>query len=407
MREKNKSLFRLLIPFLFAAFLMYGTFFNSFGANAQTTKAFFAISEGKLGLILTVQAIGCIAISVFLALFGERFNKLRGVTLGLFLMALAGILIGTLPLYCKPGSGYILMLIFSLISGIGFILIDLLMNGVVADIYPEQKNTLLPFVHAFYGMGAMLAPLFVNALINPKLAESFALPYRFLGIGSIIVFVFLLIFGKRVTPKTPYADMELMRARAKENPAEVFRSGKAWLFLLAGVFYLIFQNGLSAWLPSFCSEHLGFDSGTAGIMLTVYFAGALTMRFLSPLVYKKISVAHFYVLSTLISAAVFAVCFLLAPEKPIMLALIALGGLLQGAAVPALIILCCDAFPKRTASASAIVVLAVSIANFIGPVLIGSMIEVFGFVVPMLTATACLLVSVLFIRLATKPAAKN
>ncbi len=402
MKEKIRGNFLALIVLLFAVFLMYGTYFNCFGTNAQITMAFFAITETQLGLILTVQALGCIIVTIFLALYGERFNKLRGVTVGLMLMGLAALLIGTMTIYYKPGSGYVPMLIFSLIAGIGFIMIDLLMNGVVADIYPNVKNTLLPFVHAFYGTGAMIAPLYVNALINPKLSESFALPYRFIGIAAAVVLLPLMIIGKRVLLKTPYADMQVMQQRAKDNPAEVFRNPKAWLFLLAGVFYLIFQNGMSSWLPSFCSEQLSFDTDTAGLMLTVYFAGALTMRFLSPLVYKIISVAKFYILSILLSTVLFALCFILTPEKPVMFAMVAFGGLLQGAAVPALVILCCDAFPKRTASASAIVVLAVSIATFIGPVVMGRMIEKLGFVIPMLAVSGCLLISVLFVRLATK-----
>ncbi len=64
--------------------------------------------------------------------------------------------------------------------------------------------------------------------------------------------------------------------------------------------------------------------------------------------------------------------------------------------------LCCDEFPERTASASAIVVLAVSIATFIGPAVMGRMIEVLGFIIPMLAVDGCLLVSVLFVGLATK-----
>ena len=79
----------------------------------------------------------------FLALYGERFNKLHGITAGLSLLGLAALFIGTMPLYCSSGNGYILILVFSLIAGVGFIMIDLLMNSVIADIYPNQKNALL------------------------------------------------------------------------------------------------------------------------------------------------------------------------------------------------------------------------------------------------------------------------
>lgn len=364
--------------------------------------AFFGIDKTRLGAILTAQSVGCIIVSVFLALYGERFNKLRGVTLGLSLMGIAAILIGTMTLYCAPGSGYALLLIYSLLAGVGFIIIDLLMNGVIADIYPDRKNTLLPFLHAMYSCGAMLAPMYVAVLINPEASGSFALPYRFLGLISVVVAVFLFILCNRVTPWTPYADMQEMRHRAKENPAEVFKSPRAWLFLLAGILYLIFQTGLSAWLPSFCTEMLGFDTKHSGLMLTVYFAGVLAMRFASPLIYKKLPVARFYRITLLLSTVVFVLCFLFTKTESAMLLFAACGGLLQGAAVPSLVILCCDAFPGRSASASAIVVLAVSIAAFVGPVALGRIIDASGFTFAMLISCACLPLSVLSVRLALK-----
>lgn len=402
MKQKINGRFLTLIVLLYAVFLMYGAYFNSFGTNAQATMAFFSITETQLGVILTIQALGCILVSIFLSLFGERFNKLRGVTVGLALMGLAALLIGTMTLYCKPGSGYLIMLVFSLMAGLGFITLDLLMTGVIADVYPENKNVLLPYLHAFYGTGAMLAPLYVNALVKPELLQSFALPYRFIGIAAAVAILPLLILGKRITPQTPYADMQEMRKRAKDNPAEVFRSPKAWLFLLAGVFYLIFQICLSSWLPSYCTQRLNFDTNTAGLMLTAYFGGSLLMRFASPFIFRKISVEKYYVTALSLSAVVFGLCFLLSPGKVLMTALIALGGFIQGAGIPALVIMCCDAFPQRTASASSLTVLAVSISTFIGPVLMGRMIESFGYQIPMLVVTGCLLISVVIVSFAAK-----
>lgn len=402
MKAGIKGYKRVLIPLLFATFLMYAVYFNAFGTNARTAMAFFQISESKLGMILTVQAIGSVVVSIYLALFGERYNKLKGLSLGFILMAVASLLMGTLTLYCKPGSGYGLMLAFSLIAGVGIIMVDLLMNGVVADIYPQQKTKLLPYVHAFYGIGAMLAPLFVTAITKPDKAESFALPYLVIGLVSSALFIGVAIVQKRVLPETPYADMESIRERAKENPAEVFRSAKAWLFLLATVFYVMFQIGLSSWLPSFCSEQMHMESAWAGTMLTAYFGGMLVIRFISPLIYKKMTVSGFYILSNLLSIGVFALCFLLQPEKPLMLGLVTLGGVLQGTSVPALVILCCEAFPKRTASASALVVIGVSMASFVAPAALGWLIESFGYVLPLLFSTVCVAISSLLVFLATR-----
>lgn len=390
MKQKLSGRLLALIIMLFAVFLVYGAYFNMFGANGQVTMAFFGIDKTQLGTILTVQAIGCIAVSIFLALYGERFNKLRGITLGLILMGIASLLTGTMTHYIQPGGGYALMLFFALVAGCGFIMIDLLMNGVIADIYPARKNTVLPFVHTMYVTGAMLAPNLVSAITDPSATASFALPYRWLGAAALLIGLPLLVISRRALPDTPYADMTEMRERAKSNPAEVFKNPQAWLFLLSGVFLLIFQNGMSAWLPGYCTEQLHFQSRLSGVILTVYFAGALIMRLLSPIIFKFMTVERFFLGTVLSSAGVFALCFLYARTEPVMIAFIAVAGLLQGASVPSLVLLCCDAFPERTASASAIVVLAVSLSSFIGPVLISSLIVALGYQYALLSICLCL-----------------
>jgi MFS family permease len=101
------------------------------------------------------------------------------------LVGVAGVTIGTMPLYGNDSYG--LLLVFALIGGVGYITIDLLMNGVIADVFPEKKSTLLPIVHGFYGLGAMLAPLLVTWLTDSGRPATFAVPYLVLGAAALVL----------------------------------------------------------------------------------------------------------------------------------------------------------------------------------------------------------------------------
>lgn len=385
-----------LLILCFLTFVLYAMYYNSFGPNAQAAMRFFGIDEAKNGLILTVQSVGCLVLTVLLGLFGERLHKIRGIALGLGLMGLAGLCISLLPAI-GGGSAYGLMMGFSVFAGVGFITIDLLMNSVIADVFPTRKEALLPVVHAFYGVGSMLAPIFVTALVTPERPESFALPYRIIGAAAIPACAVLLLVSRRVSPETPYADMNAIRARARQNPAEIFREGRAWLYLLASFLYLIFQTGVTTWLPTFCQQTRQYSFSQAGLTVTAYFLGVLTVRLLSPLIYRKLSVERFHVLSLLLSAGVF-LAFLFLPLPPVAgSAVIFVLGLLQGAAVPGIVVLCCGAFPTRTASASSLVVFGVSLAGMAGPALMGHMMERTGYLSAMLLAVGSLLLSVLLL----------
>ena len=120
---------------------------------------YFNITESRHGFIITVQSIGGIITAIWLSLFGERYNKIYVISLCLALMAAGSILTGVIPAFF-PAGGYMLLLVFVLIAGIGYTGIDVMMNGVITETYPERKSTILPVAHAFYSTGAMVAPLF-------------------------------------------------------------------------------------------------------------------------------------------------------------------------------------------------------------------------------------------------------
>ena len=59
-----------LLLLCFAGFALYGMYYNSFGANAEVTMAYLGIDEVRNGAIMSVQSVGCLAVAVFLGLFG-------------------------------------------------------------------------------------------------------------------------------------------------------------------------------------------------------------------------------------------------------------------------------------------------------------------------------------------------
>ena len=388
--KREKIPMKGLLWLFFVSFLVYAIYFNCFGTNAETAMTFLKIDESGLGVIMTAQSVGGVIMTVLLGLFGERINKIYGVAAGLGLMGAGAVLIGLIPIFCEEGQGYGLLLIFSFLAGLGALTVDLLMNGVITDLYPEKKNTLLPYVHAFYGMGAMAAPMFVTMLASPDRPTSFGQPYFAVGIIALCITGLLCISGRKYTPETPYRDMTDWRERVTENPAEVFRDKRAWFYLLCCFLYLCFQSGLTAWLPQFCMHELGFAYHDSAMLATLYFLGALAMRLLAPVIFRRITVKNFYVITISASAVLLALFLVWHPELWAARILIAAIGFLQGASVPALVILCSDAFPGRSASASSVIVLGVSLAAMAAPSVMGLIIRAQSYMGAMVLILACL-----------------
>lgn len=100
-----KRILPLLAALCFALFLLYGVYFNAFGANAESMMAFFGITESRQGFVMTIQSLGGIVMTVLLGLFGERLHKLYGLLAGAVLVGVAGVTIGTMPCTAMTATG--------------------------------------------------------------------------------------------------------------------------------------------------------------------------------------------------------------------------------------------------------------------------------------------------------------
>ena len=70
--------------------------------------------------------------------------------------------------------------------------------------------------------------------------------------------------------------------------------------------------------------------------------------------------------------------------------------------MPSMVILCSDSFPGRSASASSVIVLSVSLAALIGPAVMGAVIKSSGYLWAMLLILVCLPLSIVPLILATR-----
>lgn len=393
MERKKKRLFTAFAVASFAVFFAFALYFNAFGVNATLMMEFFSITEPQQGLIMTIQSIGGILISVFLALFGERYNKINTIIIGGAMMAVCSLMVGLVPSLFSPGTGYLFTLTVVFFAGIGYTVVDLMMNGVISDVYPQKKTTYIPFIHAFFGFGAMATPTLVALLVQPGDSGSFSVPFLLFGALAGVGTLLYAVVGKKLQPMTPYADMQQQRAQAVANPGEIFRDRRAWLILLIAFLYFAFLGGISSWLSTYCQTVLRVDYQTASLFQTLFFIGALVMRFTSPLFLKWLGTVKFFIIAALSAAACFFIVFFV-KQPALMYALTPVGGFLQGGLVASIILLATDAFPTRSASASSLMVIATSAASLVTPLTMGAIARASGsFSLPMLLITACLALS--------------
>ena len=383
--EKHK----LFILMSFCSYLLLSVPVTIQGANAPAMMAYYDITATQQGFIMTMQSVGTLGGCLFIALRGEQYNKIHTIVFGLLVLFLTCIYVGFSP-------SYPVLLVVIVGVGIGVSFIDIMMNSVVSDVYPKQKNTLLPLVHAFFGAGAMLTPIFVTHTVNPDLPKTFGRPYLIIGVVIAAVFVMYLLSGRRIMHETPYINMESMKKRAVENPAEIFKDRKSWYFMVVGVLYFNFQLGAAMWLSTYAIKEVGVSFSIGGMMLSAFFAGALPMRFLGPLFLRRFSPQFIFSVFGGVAAALMLAA-LSTNIVPAMFVLFAASGFMQGASVPMYILLCTEAFPGRSASAASLGSISGGIATLTAPLWMGGLSEYTGFRIPIILICCCLFVSTFMI----------
>ena len=100
------------------------------GSLAPVTMEYFGITATQQGLIVAMQSLGYLAIVPFLALKGENYNKIHSVVFGLIILIFVITAIGFMPTY-------IMLLALMAVLGVGLAFVDIMIHGVVPDVYDE------------------------------------------------------------------------------------------------------------------------------------------------------------------------------------------------------------------------------------------------------------------------------
>ena len=376
---------KLFLAASFCSYFLLAFPYTVHGAVAPLTMEFYGITAAQQGLIVTIQSTGAFFTTIFIALRGEKYNKINLIALGLIILCIIGAVITGIP-------SYALLLGLVAIMGIGTNFIDVLMNSVFNDVFPKQRTTVIPIVHAFYSVGATMVPIFVTLIVNPGVPSSFSYMFRLLFIIAAPVFVLYLISGRRIMADTPYTNLDAMKKRVAENPAEIFKTKTAWFFVAVGTMYFTFQIGMTVWLPTYAIKEAGADFSMGAMMVTAFYLGTLVMRFLGPLFFRKLTPHQVYSYFGWVSVALMLAA-LFAGNVTLMLILIVVSGFFQGSNVASFILICTEAFPERTASASALCYIAVGIGFLSAPLWMGALSDTTGFLFPMILICGVFVVS--------------
>lgn len=269
-RSTNKKL--LIIGFLgFIAVGMPAAALNVAWVHMQAT---FGVSLDSLGVLLGAITIGRLVMSVY-------SGRLIG-WLGMGTYMLGGsvfMLAGLVGYVLSPG--WAVLVLSALIFGFG---VTALNTGINTHAAAHYGSGTMNGLHAWYGLGSALGPLVVT-LIVIQLGLDWRWAYGvFIVLQIMLTAVFALTHSEWELEDSPRDEP----ARPKAGLRDSLRLAPAWFGMILFFLHGGIQVGTGQLTNSLLVDSRGVDPGTAGLWISIYWAGLTVGRMFTSLVVSRV-----------------------------------------------------------------------------------------------------------------------
>jgi fucose permease len=363
----------------YIGFITVGIIANIMGPLLPAIRTDISISYSQVGLLLSGQFIGMLLTSLVGGYLMDRVGKRPSMLAGSAMLIVG--LVG-----CMTAKSYMFLYALNLITGFGYGIYEVGINALCADTSEENKGSDMNFVHFFYGVGAIAAPLL--AFASTEYMGSWRFCFGFALIAPIIVSI-ILIANRIEEHKVIHKNT----SKAEKNSSNPFKSLFLWTAGLTAFFYVGVEVSTGGWISVYWNTMLPDSAIPASLTATIFWLCLTIGRLFSGKIADRIG------LSTYMFAAGFGTLLLSAlwsilPVGNWTLAVVGLLGLMFSGQFPTLMAIATAHFPGRSGVTAAFISVFAGLSGFFIPALIGQVADTFSIAV---LSYSMLLLSVLLV----------
>jgi fucose permease len=220
----------------FSTFLLIGGNDGALGILIPSMRLWYRSDAVTISWLFLCFAAGYLVAAfnngLLMAMLGERRLLLLG--LGLFVLGAGG---------CSIRPPFLLFLCSGAQLGLGVGIVDAGLNAYIAAL--PRNVVLLNYLHAFYGVGALLGPLLASTLLALQLGWQ-ATYLAWCVLALLILSGFWLTFQRE-----PRASRQTVSATARSSLLPALRQRSVWLAALFLLFYTGTEVTMGNWGYSF------------------------------------------------------------------------------------------------------------------------------------------------------------
>jgi fucose permease len=364
----------------YIGFIAVGIIANIMGPLLPAIRTDIEISYSQGGMLLSGQFIGLLVTSLIGGYLINRTGKRAFMLAGSAL-----IIVGLLG--CLLAKSYIFLYIANFIAGFGYGIYELGINVLCADSSKENKGSDMNFVHFFYGVGAIIAPLI--ALFCTEYLDNWRYSFGLALVFPVIVSLLLLRYRIDGHKKTTYC-----QDSTPESTSNPLASSFLWIAGLAMFFYVGVEVSTGGWITVFWSTSLPDSFIPASSTATIFWLTLTIGRLFSGKIADRIGLTT-YLFAASAGTFLLSALWRLLPQGNWTLLLIALLGFLCSGQFPTAMAVVTAHFPGKSGIAAGFISVFSGLSGFFIPSGIGRLADIYG--ISVLTLSVMLLALLLMV----------
>jgi fucose permease len=341
---------RSLLYTQYLGFISLGFILSIISPLIVSIRSDISMSYMQSGMILTGQFLGALITVTLGGYLADRFGKKPFLLAGSVLIA-AGLLASA------AASSFQILMTACLIVGVGAGSYEVGINALMADHTESESGKAMNFLHFFFGIGAITAPLVATLILSQNISWRAA----FIFATLLPVTFGAAISRQKVKRTNPHA--------VKSQPA-LYRNGTLWLFGLILLIYVGIETSTYSWISSFWKRLPDATFPPQSIIASIFWITLTSGRLICGLITDRIGLIRFIAISS-IATLVSGTVWTFFPNREVTLACIFVIGFSLSGIYPTIMAIMTRLFPGRSGKVVAFMTVFGSIGGFFIPSIIG------------------------------------
>jgi len=301
MKNTGIKISLFLIYFVFAALL------NSVGLLVERSQEVYEVAKGDAAFLELFKDLSIALVSFIIGSFLPKLGYKKGM-----LISLALVFIGCLGMYF--GNSFWAVKILFAMTGIGFAIVKVAVYALIGYVTDgkDDHRRLMSFIETIFMVGIIFMYLVFPLFYDDNDPNAWLRGY--LVMASIIAIAFTIILFSKFDIEVEKKDTTIGEDIA--SMLRLFLNPVIWIFAIFAFFYVMTEQGIMTWLPTFNKETLHIKAKLASQMAVILMASFAIGRFITGLLVKKIKWIYIAVIGIIGAAILVLVVLPMASNVP-------------------------------------------------------------------------------------------